>query len=58
MLLEKYSKGYQKYGSRQSLQRRVELSEATDLKSEMAQAMRDIQLINKELEGIDKKKQQ
>jgi hypothetical protein len=32
------------------------LRQAKDLKSEMAQAMRDIKMINKELEDINKKK--
>jgi hypothetical protein len=32
------------------------LGQAKDLKNEMAQAMRDIKLINKELEDINKKK--
>jgi hypothetical protein len=55
-LLDKYAGNYRNYGNKESLQQRVLPSNAIDLKNEMAQAMKDIQLINKELADINKKK--
>lgn len=56
-LLDKYSGNYRNYGNKDALQQRVIGGQAAmELKSEMAQAMKDIQLINKELSDIQKKK--
>ena len=56
-LLDKYAGNYRNYGNKEALQQRVMGGQAAmDLKSEMAQAMKDIQMINKELSDIQKKK--
>lgn len=56
-LLDKYAGNYKNYGNKQALQQRIMGGQAAmDLKSEMAQAMKDIKLINKELTEMQKKK--